>query len=156
MCHKRHLVLSDNRIRILLFAMTAAMLIFIFGMSSMNGEESTDVSVGLLDIINRLLYDLGFVCMQSDHILRKLAHFGEYFILGGLYLLDNMSLRGSCCICAPCFAGVITAAADELSQNLSYGRSPSCTDVFIDSSGILVGILFILCIVRIKTKLRRQ
>ncbi len=147
-CKKDGEILKNMWVRLLLFMLTAAMLVFIFGMSSMNSEDSAEVSVGLLNIINEFLENIGFSGILTDHILRKTAHFGEYFILGGLYILDMMSIKGyrGANIPVPLCVGILTGAADELSQNMSYGRAPMYTDVFIDSCGILAGILFIYAI----------
>lgn len=85
-----------------------------------------------LSSIPHLGTDLGL----WDTILRKGAHVTEYTILG---LLLFRALERE----APAFLlGVVYAAADEVHQGFVRGRHASPVDVAIDSSGLLIGILF--------------
>ncbi len=47
-------------------------------------------------------------------------------------------------ITVPMLAGVLTALTDETIQLFSEGRSSQVTDVWLDSAGVLVGILIAL------------
>lgn len=86
---------------------------------------------------------------QTEHLIRKLAHFTEFALLG-FFLL--------CHICAiarlhpiPFWgrAGIaflltaVSAAFDEMHQLWVDGRAPRITDVLIDSAGGLCGILLL-------------
>ena len=77
------------------------------------------------------------------HIVRKLAHFCEYTLEGFLLMLcmrvySRHPLRH---ITVPMLGGVLTALADETIQLFSEGRSSQVTDVWLDSAGVLAGIL---------------
>ena len=69
-----------------------------------------------------------------DLVLRKLAHVGEYAVLG---LLLVRALRAP----VPAFAaGVLYAATDELHQRFVPGRLGSPLDVLVDAVGVALGI----------------
>jgi VanZ family protein len=70
-----------------------------------------------------------------DLVLRKLAHFGEYAVLG---LLLVRALGRELLAVA---AGVAYAATDELHQHFVRGRQAAFRDVAIDSAGVLAGLL---------------
>ena len=77
------------------------------------------------------------------HFVRKLAHFCEYLLEGFLLMLcmrvySRHPLRH---ITVPMLGGVLTALTDETIQLYSPGRSSQVTDVWLDSGGVLAGIL---------------
>ena len=79
-----------------------------------------------------------------ETIIRKMAHFAEYFILG---ILMSMTIRETKCksrILMPWAIATIVAACDETIQLFSAGRSGQITDVMLDSCGVLVGCVVIL------------
>ena len=70
-----------------------------------------------------------------DLLLRKLAHAGEYALLGALLL---RALRRD----LPAFAlGVAYAISDELHQHFVPGRRGAPLDVLIDAIGVGLGVL---------------
>jgi VanZ family protein len=72
-----------------------------------------------------------------DLVLRKIAHFCEYAILGAL-LLRALGRE------APAVAaGVAYAATDELHQHFVPGRHAAFRDVAIDAAGVLTGVLLL-------------
>jgi VanZ family protein len=72
-----------------------------------------------------------------DTILRKLAHLGEYALLGAL--LDR-ALRRPQLVVAVALAGLY-AVTDEVHQLFVEGRHGSPLDVGIDTLGALLGVL---------------
>ena len=69
-----------------------------------------------------------------DLILRKLAHFCEYAVLGALLV---RALTGA----APALAaGVAYAITDEVHQHFVRGRHASPYDVLIDGAGVALGL----------------
>jgi len=79
--------------------------------------------------------DLGTGLGGWDLLLRKLAHVGEYAVLGALLL---RALHRP----LPAFAlGVAYAASDELHQHFVPGRRGSPVDVLIDAVGVAIGVL---------------
>ena len=79
--------------------------------------------------------NLGTELGTWDLVLRKLAHFGEYAVLGLLLVraFGREPLAAA--------AGVAYAATDELHQHFVRGRHAAFRDVAIDSAGVLVGLL---------------
>lgn len=69
-----------------------------------------------------------------DLVLRKLAHFAEYAILGALLARAVAAL--------PAWVlGVLYAVSDEVHQSFVAGREGAVRDVAIDAAGVLVGVL---------------
>jgi VanZ family protein len=70
-----------------------------------------------------------------DLVLRKLAHFGEYAVLGLLLARAG----GSTPLAAA--AGIAYAGTDELHQHFVPGRHAAFRDVAVDAAGVLAGVL---------------
>lgn len=109
---------------------------FIWGNSCLSADQSGTASGWVSQVLAQLL---GSWAPQGEHILRKLAHFTEFAILGGL-LHWNTRIRGKCQVSLPLLLGVLAAMADETMQLFSPGRASMVTDVWIDTCGVAVGI----------------
>ena len=72
------------RFRIIMFVLTASVIAFAFIHSSMPSVESAQESESVLDFVTVILKLFGIEPNLSDHIIRKLAHFTEYTVLGAL------------------------------------------------------------------------
>jgi hypothetical protein len=81
--------------------------------------------------------DLGTGLGTWDLVLRKIAHFCEYAVLGALMLraLGREALAAG--------AGIAYAATDELHQQFVPGRHAAFRDVAIDAAGVLAGVLLL-------------
>ena len=106
-------------------------------------SHSSGRALALLQGILRRLGHPGMAARLTQHIVRKLAHFCEYTLEGFLLMLcmrvySRHPLRH---ISVPLLGGVLTALADETIQLYSPGRSSQVTDVWLDSVGVLAGIL---------------
>ena len=105
-----------------------------------NNRERTSLWV----IVGRVAFTVALIaCIWFMHIVRKLAHFCEYTLEGFLLMLcmrvySRHPLRH---ITVPMLGGVLTALTDETIQLFSEGRSSQVTDVWLDSAGVLAGIL---------------
>jgi VanZ family protein len=78
--------------------------------------------------------DLGTGLGSWDLLLRKVAHVGEYAVLG--LLLARALARP-----LPAFAlGVAYAVSDELHQHFVPGRRGAPLDVLIDAIGVAIGV----------------
>jgi VanZ family protein len=78
--------------------------------------------------------DLGTGLGTWDLVLRKLAHAGEYALLG--LLLQRATRRPSLAL----LLGVLYAISDELHQHFVEGRVGSVLDVGIDAVGLAIGV----------------
>ena len=121
-------------------------IVFIFSNSLQIADVSEGASGRVLGILQGILRHLGLpgaADRLTMHIVRKLAHFCEYTLEGFLLMLcmrvySRHPLRH---ITVPMLGGVLTALTDETIQLFSEGRSSQVTDVWLDSAGVLAGIL---------------
>ena len=117
----------------------------IFSFSAQTGEESGSISRKLTE---KILDVFGWEDMSVEtahHIVRKLAHFSEYALLGALICLFFLCIlkRELGCIRIGAISFVITAmyaATDEFHQLFVPERAGSVGDVLIDSAGALLGV----------------
>jgi VanZ family protein len=79
--------------------------------------------------------DLGTGLGTWDLVLRKLAHAGEYAVLGALLLRAARNAPVAFAL------GVAYAVSDELHQRWVEGRVGSPLDVLIDAVGVAIGIV---------------
>ena len=119
---------------------------FIFSNSMAVASVSSHSSGRVLTLLQGILRRLGHPGMAArltQHIVRKLAHFCEYTLEGFLLMLCMRvySRHPLWHISVPLLGGVLTALADETIQLYSPGRSSQVTDVWLDSVGVLAGIL---------------
>ena len=132
-----------KRWNIILGLLVLLTLAFIWGNSLLPRTESQEISRGLLAELCAALEHVGMhLDPQNDHWLRKLAHFGEFGMLGaelGLLLCLNrrQSVQGYV-NCA--FAGLAVAVTDEALQLIS-NRGSQVQDVLLDFAGFLTGLL---------------
>lgn len=135
--------------RVIFTAALIACIWFIFS-NSMAVADVSSVSSGrvlqLLQAVMRRLGMPGLAQRLTMHIVRKMAHFCEYTLEGFLLMLCMRvyTRRYVRHISVPMLGGVLTAMADETIQIYSPGRSSQVTDVWLDSAGVLVGILIAL------------
>jgi hypothetical protein len=78
--------------------------------------------------------DLGTGLGGWDLVLRKIAHFGEYAVLG--FLLVRAVERELLALAA----GIAYAFTDELHQHFVPGRQAAFRDVAVDAAGVLLGV----------------
>ena len=86
---------------------------------------------------------------MTEFLIRKLAHFGSYFLLAGFGYLGLLSVIPFWGFRVPLtwLAATGYAALDEFHQLLTSGRSPMIQDVMLDSCGAIAGLLVALLIV---------
>lgn len=126
--------------------------LFIWTNSLLPGSISSSQS----GFITNLIYPIFKNIMSIDTltvIIRKLAHFTEYAILGITlaYFYLSRSKQNKYLLLA-LLQGVITAVIDESIQLLVPNRAGLITDVLIDTSGVVFGILVFYLIFRNKFK----
>ena len=118
------------------------MLSFIWGNSLLPGSQSSELSGGILQLVQKIFGD---TIPMGEFVIRKLAHFSEFACLGLLLtwffkLLGQGGIHG---FTMPMLFGGIAALTDETLQMLTPSRGPSLIDVWIDVSGVVVGILIL-------------
>lgn len=132
-----------NKRRRVYLVLTIAMLCFIWGNSSMSGTASGALSGRFLKYLAPLLAPFG---SKAEFVLRKLAHFSEFTLLG--FLLSGLTQPETPTPwrTRPFFLGLAAACIDETIQIYSPGRGSSLLDVWIDFSGITLGVLVSLAV----------
>ena len=132
--------------RVLFTLALAGCIWFIFSNSMAVADVSSVSSGRLLQAVLRRLGHPALAQRLTMHIVRKMAHFCEYTLEGFLLMLCMRvyTRRYVRHISVPMLGGVLTAMADETIQIYSPGRSSQVTDVWLDSAGVLAGILIAL------------
>ena len=137
--------------KILAWILFLLWLVVIFFFSSQNGQSSSDLSNGLLNFLEEFTH-LPLTNEFFSFLIRKLAHFTEYLILGILSCnlvkqyrsLNKMEYLAILLFC------ITYAISDEVHQMFVNGRSPKVFDVFVDSLGSSVGIFLIYIMTKVK------
>ena len=142
--------------RIILIIMLFATFFVIFGFSSQNGTQSKGISTKVTDAILSFsdkykeanAKEKTKIRSRTNAVVRKIAHFTIYTILGILLMgtMTKTKLKIKWRVLITLGAGIIYAVLDEFHQSFSPGRTPKITDVYIDTLGILLGIVIILLI----------
>jgi len=150
-------LIDTKKYRISLYfwiCVSIAICILIFYFSSQNGETSGNVSQG----VTKKLFPSATsdnVIFLLEKIMRKIAHYAVYFVLGSSVYLScfyYMRIHSSkkCSVAksflipvAMCF---IYSCTDELHQSFIPGRNGSFFDCLLDTLGALSGILFAMLI----------
>lgn len=122
---------------------TVLWLALIFGHSSMPAELSREESTGLLALLQHILPWL------SHSVLRKLAHFGEFAVLGVL-ATGLFRSCGGFTLLRPLSVCLLAALTDETIQLFVVGRSGQISDVWIDFAGAVFGTVLMWLITRIR------
>ncbi|MBQ8885635.1 MAG: VanZ family protein [Clostridia bacterium] len=135
---------------------------FIFSQSLKSRTESSSASLGVTNVLLRLFGvapdQMSEARLETvEKVVRKIAHFAEYALLGALWFWLVRSFQaGSTPLWvspATCF---LTACADELIQLFSDGRASSFWDVLLDLSGAVCGALFAWLTVYIALKIQAK
>ena len=129
------MIRTERRLR-LCAALIAANLVFIWGNSLLPGSVSGAFSDWVKELLSRLLPWMGSGGGGTG-LLRKLAHFSEFALLGMLLswlagMLDRSKLL-------PLVWGCLAACTDETIQRFVPDRGPSLRDVGIDTCGVAAG-----------------
>lgn len=127
--------MKSNKLSIVLVLIWASL---IFIMSSFDATDSSNQSNFIVNIISNILNIENARLLSL--IIRKLAHFTEYLILG--FLTINMLNKNdiskkyliSILIC------IIYATSDEIHQIFVPGRACQIRDILIDSIGSITGV----------------
>lgn len=125
-------------IAIVCTVLSVAVIVFIFSNSLLSADISSQQSGEIVEAVAEILIKMGIPSDMDtlSFIIRKLAHFTEYFVLGGL-LFTSFWLFGAkkpfVFAVAVCLA---VATSDEfVMQRITEGRSPEIRDCLIDLCG---------------------
>ena len=138
-----------------------AVMVMIFCFSAQTGEQSGAMSGKITTwILKTIISNFGEFSPEKQEnirnsvgfIIRKLAHFSEYALLGFALILHITQIKKKMSVCLPWLwawgIGTLYAVSDEFHQGFVANRGPSVTDVMIDSAGVIVGVLILLWLLR--------
>lgn len=114
--------------------LTLLWLGLIFLHSSMPADASNAESSGLLAVVQTVLP------WMTHAMLRKVAHFVEFFVLG-ICLTGAFRYAGRFILLKPLAFGLLTALCDETLQLFVRGRSGRISDIWLDLFGVVCGTL---------------
>ena len=155
-----------NIIRIVLFILILTTFITIFRYSSQDGQTSSSLSKEVTEKVTKRINKIQNleeterknVLSRIEKIIRKIAHFSLYTIVGILLMSLACTYeftefkRGGISF----LIGLMYACLDELHQFFISERSAQITDVMIDSMGVLFGILLVMLIYKIYTSRKEK
>ena len=113
-----------------------AVVLFIWGNSCLPRSISSQESGFIMALLERL-FGTGLI---TEHLVRKMAHFAEYALLGGMLLRFTfyLPLRNGWRWLYGAMAAIMIALVDETIQIFS-GRGPMIQDVWLDFAGAVFG-----------------
>ncbi len=129
--------------------MLIATLLMIFGFSSQDAEQSSGISELVTEMIfgniiekqDMSQYEKIEIMNNIESVVRKLAHFGIYAIIGmiliGIHLTYGIKDKRK--IIQTLIIGFVYATTDEIHQLFVPGRSGQISDIFLDFTGVLFG-----------------
>lgn len=158
---RRYCMRKNNGEKAILISLAAALVLltaFIWGHSAMPAAQSEGESKAVLPILRPLLLWFGVPLEQCHTVLRKMAHFSEYGLLGmvWIFLLLKCQHPPRRCILPAGSACLFTALVDETIQLFVPGRSGMVTDIWIDFAGASAGILGSLLLSLLIRHIRKQ
>ena len=135
------------------------MVIFIFSNSAASASTSNGMSLTVSEWVRPVLNTVG-LHPETDFlnfVIRKLAHFSEYALLGVLiglaYRLQPWSWMKGKVALLPFF---IIPVLDENLQRFSSGRSCELRDMLIDSAGMAVGMMLVIAVLMMLSIRKKQ
>ena len=151
-------------IRYLLMICIVIVCCTIFRFSSEQSTESSRTSVGVTKFIVSIIWqdnpevNTDTLINTIHPIIRKVAHFSIYLLLGTLVMCCAQTFKG--CKEYKFDASVMLcffyACTDEFHQLFVPGRSGEFTDVCLDTVGATFGILLVMIIVWIVEKIKNR
>ena len=119
----------------------------IFFFSNQKADDSSKLSDGIIVKVANIFVDKDLSTNKKEAILekyttivRKIAHFGIYLILGILVINFLCEYNIKHIILISMLICLLYSITDEVHQLFIEGRSGEVRDVLIDSAGSLVGI----------------
>lgn len=144
-------------IYVVLIVIVVATLLFIWRNSIQSVNESQKKSLSVGEVIKPVLEVFVGAGNVTDYLIRKLAHFTEFFMLGGelvALLIIRQRVRYQAIIKCLLFV-LIAAVIDETIQLFSH-RGSQVQDVILDFIGGTTGIMFVSLIYRMVGQIKNR
>lgn len=118
---------------------------FIWSNSAKPAIESAGQSLQILEQVKEVLLSLGLEEESLHTLVRKTAHVVEFAVLGGLWMAfagrQWTSDRKFACL-LPFTLCLLSAVVDETIQLGFEGRAGMIQDLWVDLSGVILGMCF--------------
>lgn len=158
--------MKKNILRVILIVLLIGTFFKIFSFSSQDGEESSSVSQKVTVEVTKNVKKIQElekdkkeeVLSKIEKIIRKLAHFSIYTLVGILMmaLMSTYDLEQRKRIITSLIVGIIYASSDEIHQLFVPGRSAMVTDVMIDTAGVALGISITILLTKGLQKIKQK
>ncbi len=155
---------GNIKIRIVAFILLIVWMSVIFIMSAQPANKSSKVSGGFVCKIIDVLYS-DFEIFSAERqsnitytitfLVRKTAHFLEYFILGILSVITAFTYKKNKLffkIFGAVMFSILYAVSDEVHQYFVPGRACRLLDICIDSAGSICAVLLVVFIISAKNR----
>ena len=154
-------------VRLLTTVLTLGVMVMIFLFSTEPAEQSNQTSGVISDRVVEILHPeyrtasperRQAIYDEAQHLVRKTAHFTGYMLLGLAMrcCLESWFGRRKWLIPAAWAGGTVYAGTDELHQMLVDGRSGQWSDVLLDSSGVMTGVLLASLVITLAGRRRKE
>ena len=153
--------------RYIFWAISIALMVFIFLNSHETATESTKTSASLIEQILTIfmpkfvswpIEQKELLIKSLQFIVRKGAHFSVYLVLGascfGALNTYSIKMRNKCTLAL--LISFVYAISDEIHQLFIEGRSGQVSDVILDLSGAVTGVLITLAIICVYKRIKKN
>lgn len=150
---------GNKRVRVAAFLLLLFWMIVIFTMSAQPANESSQTSSKFVSKVIDVIYSdfEGFSVEKQTNIthsitfiVRKTAHFLEYFILGALAAITAFTFKKNSIypkMLASALFSALYAVSDEVHQYFVPGRACRILDIGIDFAGSICAIVLMTIII---------
>lgn len=155
-----------NILRAVLIILLIVLFTTIFGFSEQDGEKSGNLSREVTETVTKNVKSIQNlekskkekILSKIEHIIRKIAHFLLYTLVGILMmsLVSTYKLKNVKSVGISLGVGVLYASLDEFHQLFVPKRTALVGDIFIDSCGVAFGIGIVWMMLRIVIKIMRK
>lgn len=123
-----------------------------------SAEMSSQKSGAVTQVLQTVVSAVSPGGVVKEGIVRKLAHFTEYAVLGMMLMLcvRIYTKRYLQNVFIPLFAALAAGVIDEMIQLTSSGRSSEVRDVVIDFSGAAMGIIICILLIILYNHMTRK
>lgn len=149
---------SNKTKKIVMTTLTILLVIFIWSRSMASGENSANQSNAVLQLVNNMFNSLNINLQADGFIIRKMAHFLEFTALGVMLTATYSCYVDSYknVIFQMLFILLSVPVIDEAIQYISPDRGPQVSDVLLDFSGCMTGLLITIAIITLIRNYRKK
>ena len=148
--------------------LTVSVMLVIFLMSAQNASVSSNTSGSLIAFFAKIITpnfnslsveQQAQIISSYQFVVRKMAHFTIYLCLGlatSVFTLTLEKIKRFWRYSLSAFISLIYAISDEIHQLYVPGRVGAVTDVLIDFSGVLTGLILLFLLLTIIKTIKKK